>query len=158
VTLSSPDAERTNYDLDYLTARIRVALGGRVAEEVVYKSISAGAESDIQQLTGIARQMVGRWGMSPEIGPIAVIPSDGQGPLLPGVSEVSQSTQETLDREVRRIVDEAHRVVTTLLTEHRDKLESLTERLLEKETLDQDEAYEAAGVPLPAVGEEPATV
>ena len=58
---------------------------------------------------------------------------------------------------MRRIVDEAHGAVTQLLTEHRDKLESLTERLLEKETLDQDEAYEAAGVPLPAAaGEEPA--
>jgi cell division protease FtsH len=73
------------------------------------------------------------------------------------VSEVSQETQRTVDEEVRRIVDEAHRAVTQLLTEHRDKLDSLTERLLEKETLDQDEAYEAAGVPLPtrATGEEP---
>ena len=92
VTISSPDNERTNYDVEYLTGRIQVALGGRIAEELVYGSISAGAESDIQQLTGIARQMVGRWGMSPAIGPIAVIPSDAQGPLLPGVSEVSEST------------------------------------------------------------------
>ena len=113
VTISSPDAERTNYDVEYLTTRIKVALGGRVAEEVVYESISAGAESDIQQLTGIARQMVGRWGMSPAIGPIAVIPSDAQGPLLPGVSEVSQETQRDDRREVRRIVDEAHRAVTS---------------------------------------------
>ena len=156
VTISSPDAERTNYDVEYLTTRIKVALGGRVAEEVVYETISAGAESDIQQLTGIARQMVGRWGMSPAIGPIAVIPSDSQGPLLPGVSEVSQETQRTVDEEVRRIVNDAHREVTQLLTEQRDKLDSLTERLLEKETLDQNEAYEAAGVPLPEpAGEEP---
>src|SRR3954452_15637272 len=97
VTIASPDSERTNYDEEYLLTRIRVALGGRVAEEVVYNSISAGAESDIQQLTGIARQMVGRWGMSQKIGPIAVIPSDAQGPLLPGVSEVSQATQELID-------------------------------------------------------------
>src|SRR4029078_12149105 len=123
VTISSPDAERTNYDVDYLVGRIRVALGGRLAEKVVYDSISAGAESDIQQLTGIARQMVGRWGMSPAIGPIAVIPSHPQRPLLPGVSEVSQETQRTVDEEVRRIVDEAHRAVTALLTEHRDKLD-----------------------------------
>ena len=112
VTISSPDNERTNYDEEYLTTRIKVALGGRIAEEIVYGSISAGAESDIQQLTGIARQMVGRWGMSPEIGPIAVIPSDAQGPLLPGVSEVSEATQEMIDREVRRIVDEAYQAVT----------------------------------------------
>ena len=125
----------------------------------MYGSISAGAESDIQQLTGIARQMVGRWGMSPEIGPIAVIPSDAQGPLLPGVSEVSEATQELIDREVRRIVDEAYQAVTRLLTEHRDKLDSLTERLLELETLDMDEAYAAAGVPVPRarLAEEPSS-
>ncbi|HYZ80689.1 MAG TPA: ATP-dependent zinc metalloprotease FtsH, partial [Solirubrobacteraceae bacterium] len=98
VTISSPDSERTNYDVDYLTGRIKVALGGRVAEEVVYGSMSAGAESDIQQLTGIARQMVGRWGMSQAIGPVAVIPSEAQGPLLPGSSEVSEATQELIDK------------------------------------------------------------
>jgi cell division protease FtsH len=153
VTIASPDSERTNYDEEYLLTRIRVALGGRVAEEIVYGSISAGAESDIQQLTGIARQMVGRWGMSPKIGPIAVIPSDAQGPLLPGVSEVSQATQELIDDEVRRIVDEAHGEVSRLLSDHRDKLESLTERLMAKETLDMDEAYEAAGLSRPRPSE-----
>jgi cell division protease FtsH len=151
VTISSPDNERTNYDVDYLQGRIRVALGGRIAEEIVYDSISAGAESDIQQLTGIARQMVGRWGMSPAVGPIAVIPSDAQGPLLPGVSEVSETTQQLIDSEVRRIVEEQYQIVTRLLTEHRDKLDSLTERLLDEETLDMDDAYNAAGVPVPRV-------
>ena len=157
VTISSPNTERTNYDEEYLTARIKVMLGGRIAEEIVYGSISAGAESDIQQLTGIARQMVGRWGMSPEIGPIAVIPSDAQGPLLPGASEVSEATQELIDREVRRIVDDAYQGVSRLLTENRDKLDSLTERLMELETIDMDEAYAAAGVPVPrhAPAEEP---
>ncbi|HEX6026714.1 MAG TPA: ATP-dependent zinc metalloprotease FtsH [Solirubrobacter sp.] len=154
VTISSPDSERTNYDEEYLMTRIKVALGGRIAEEIVYGSISAGAESDIQQLTGIARQMVGRWGMSDKIGPIAVIPSEAQGPLLPGVSEVSEATQELIDREVRRIVEEAYGAVTNLLTENRDKLDSLTERLLELETLDMDEAYAAAGLPVPRRVEE----
>jgi cell division protease FtsH len=158
VTISSPDAERTNYDIDYLKGRIKVALGGRVAEEIVYGSISAGAESDIQQLTGIARQMVGRWGMSEAIGPIAVIPSDAQGPLLPGVSEVSEATQELIDKEVRKLVDEAYAEVTALLIEHRDKLDSLTERLLELETLDMADAYEAAGVPMPRREEEASAV
>jgi cell division protease FtsH len=147
VTLSAPDQERTNYDEDYLMTRIKVALGGRVAEEIVYDSISAGAESDIQQLTAIARQMVGRWGMSKAIGPVSVIPSDAQGPLLPGVSEVSESTQRLIDEEVRRIVEEGHAEVTRLLTEHRDRLDALTEALLAAETLDEDEAYAAAGVP-----------
>ena len=146
VTLSAPDEERTNLDEPYLRGRIRVALGGRGAEEVVYGTISAGAESDIQQLTAIARQMVGRWGMSKAVGPVAVLPSESQGPLLPGASEVSESTQELIDAEVRRIVDEAHTDVIRLLSDHREQLESLTAALLAAETLDEEDAYEAAGV------------
>jgi cell division protease FtsH len=146
VTLSAPDVEKSNYEEHYLIGRIQVALGGRVAEEIVYGTITAGAESDIQQLTMIARQMVGRWGMSKAIGPVAVIPSDGQGPLLPGASEVSETTQRLIDEEVRRIVDGAHAEVTRLLTANRDKLDSLTAALLQAETLDEDDAYRAAGV------------
>jgi cell division protease FtsH len=146
VTLAAPDEERTNLDEPYLRTRIRVALGGRGAEEVVYGTTSAGAESDIQQLTRIARQMVGRWGMSKAIGPVAVLPSEAQGPLLPGSAETSESTQRLIDDEVRRMVEEAHEDVLALLTEHREQLDRLTEALLERETLDEDEAYAAAGV------------
>ena len=146
VTISAPDEERTSLDEEYLLTRIKVALGGRVAEEIVYDSISAGAESDIQQLTMIARQMVGRWGMSREIGPIAVLPSEAQNPLLPGVSQVSETTQRVVDEEVRRIVEEAHGEVTRLLGENRERLDSLTAALLAAETLDEDAAYEAARV------------
>ena len=146
VTLSTPDLDRANYDEEYLLAQIAVALGGRVAEEVVYGSISTGAESDIQHLTRIARGMVGRWGMSDRVGPVAVAPQDGQGPLLPGVSGTSESTQRIVDEEVRRIVEESHAAVTRLLGEHRDQLESLTGALLEHETLDEADAYAAAGV------------
>ena len=86
VTFSAPESDRYNYREPEVYAKIKVALGGRAAEEVVYGETSTGAESDIQQLTEIARQMVGRWGMSDAIGPVAVIPRDGAGPLLPGVS------------------------------------------------------------------------
>jgi cell division protease FtsH len=147
VTISAPDVERSNYDEEHLITRIQVALGGRVAEELVYDSISAGAESDIQQLTAISRQMVGRWGMSRVIGPIAVLPSEAQNPLLPGAAVVSETTQRQVDEEVRRIVEEAHNAVSKLLSEHRDRLDSLTEALLAAETLDEDAAYEAARVP-----------
>jgi len=148
VTLSTPDSDRVSYSLQELQAKIRVALGGRVAEEIVYGTISTGAESDIQQLTQIARQMAGRWGMSPAIGPIAVIPEEGQGMFLPGVSETSQETQRVVDDEVHRIVEAAHQEVTQLLEEHRDQLEGLAQALLKAETLDAPEAYAAAGVPL----------
>jgi cell division protease FtsH len=146
VTFSAPDADRFNYSEQELLAKIKVALGGRSAEELVFGDLTTGAESDIQQLTQIARQMVGRWGMSETIGTVAVLPSDGQGPLLPGVSEVSEQTHQLVDEEVRRLVAAAHEEVVELLRENRDKLDSLAKALLEHETLDQPDAYAAAGI------------
>jgi cell division protease FtsH len=148
VTLATPDSDRVSYSREELDAKIRVALGGRGAEEVVYGTITTGAESDIQQLTQIARQMVGRWGMSNAVGPVAVLPSEGQGPFLPGASETSEHTQEVIDEETRRIIEDAHGEVTRLLGEHREQLENLAKALLEAETLDAPEAYAAAGVPM----------
>jgi cell division protease FtsH len=146
VTFSAPEADRYNYEERELLAKIDVALGGRAAEELVFGECSTGAESDIQQLTEIARHMVGRWGMAEAIGPIAVIPRDGYGPLLPGAAEVSPATQELIDREVRRIADTAHERVRELLESNREKLDGLASALLEHETLDEDAAYAAAGV------------
>jgi cell division protease FtsH len=156
VTFAAPESDRFNYREPEVEAKIKVALGGRAAEEVVYGETSTGAESDIQQLTELARQMVGRWGMSEAVGPIAVIARDGAGPFLPGASEVSPATQKLIDDEVRRIVDEAHAEVVDLLRKNRDKLDSLAKALLEHETLDEEDAYAAAGVPRPQTPE-PAT-
>jgi cell division protease FtsH len=155
VTFATPDADRFSYSEQELRAKIKVALGGRAAEEVVFGDITTGAESDIQQLTQIARQMVGRWGMSPKLGTVAVLPSDGQGPLFPGVSEVSPETQQLVDEEVRTLVAESHEEVISLLRENRDKLDALAAALLEHETLDQLDAYAAAGVD-PATAPQPA--
>ena len=84
--------------------------------------------------------------MSRAIGPIAVLPSEGQNMLLPGAAQTSEATQQLVDEEVRRIVDDAHAAVSKLLADHRDQLDSLTEALLAAETLDEDAAYEAARV------------
>jgi cell division protease FtsH len=146
VTFSAPETDRFNYEERELKARIRVALGGRTAEEIVFGEPTTGAESDILQLTEIVRQMVARWGMSPAIGPLAVVPADGRGPFYPGTAEVSERTQQLIDDEMRRIVEEAHAQVTQLLRENRSKLDALAEALLEHETLDEDDAYAAAGV------------
>jgi cell division protease FtsH len=156
VTFSAPDADRFNYLEPEVRAKIKVALGGRAAEETVFGEISTGAESDIEQLTALARQMVGRWGMSDALGPVSVIPRDGSGPFIPGSADASPETQRLLDQEVRRIVAEAHDEVVTLLKENRGRLDSLAEALLEHETLDEDDAYAAAGVaraPEATVGE-----
>jgi cell division protease FtsH len=148
VTFAAPDADRFNYSELELRAKIKVALGGRAAEEVVFGDLTTGAESDFQQLTQIARSMAGRWGMSPTIGPLTVIPQDGSGPLLPGAAQVSEETQRLIDEEVRRLVAAAHEEVLALLTENRSKLDSLAEALLAHETLDQADAYAAAGIEL----------
>ena len=148
VTLSTPDTDRVGYSREELNAKILVALGGLVAEELIYNTISTGPESDIQQLTMIARQMVGRWGMSEAIGPIAVLPSESAGYLLPGVAETSPATQKLIDDEVHRIVEEAHADATELLTAHRDQLDALAHALLAAETLDAPDAYAAASLPM----------
>ena len=88
VTLSTPDSDRYNYRREELMAKIKVALGGRAAEKVIFDEISTGAESDIQNLTQVARGMVGRWGMSDAIGPIAVTDGRQDGPLLPGATRL----------------------------------------------------------------------
>src|SRR5947209_3238749 len=129
VTFSAPDADRFNLDERHLLAQIKVALGGRCAEEIVFGDLTTGAESDIQQLTRIARYMVGRWGMSDAIGPIAVIPAEGGGMLFPGVSETSEATHRLVDEEVRRIVETAHRQVLSLLREKRPQLDDLVAAL-----------------------------
>jgi cell division protease FtsH len=148
VTLATPESDRYNYRRDELLAQIKVALGGRAAEKVVFDDLSTGAESDIQNLTRVARGMVGRWGMSDAVGPIAVTDGRQDGLLLPGTMPASEPTQELVDQEVRRIVDESERDVVNLLEEHREQLDALANALLERETLDQQDAYEVAGVPL----------
>ena len=151
ITFSTPDADRHNYSKEHLDARIRVALGGRAAEEIAFGDMTTGAEGDIVQVTQLARHMVGRWGMSAKVGLVAVI-SDGDQPM--GADGFSLRMRELVDEEVVRLIDEAHDDVLALLARERARLDALTQALLEHETLDEDAAYEAAGVtrpPQPAV-------
>ncbi|MFF0374041.1 ATP-dependent zinc metalloprotease FtsH [Actinoplanes missouriensis] len=141
VTLSTPDTDRYGYDEDYLRGRIIGALGGMAAEEVIFGLVTTGAESDLEVATGLARNMVGRWGMSAKVGPLSVLPSEGD----PRAIGVSEQLLDTVDEEIRRIVEECYVSAVRLLRDHHDQLESLTERLLERETLDETEAYAAAG-------------
>ena len=147
VTFQSPESDQYAYSEEYLRGRIVGALGGKAAEEVVYGTTSTGAESDLDQVSRIARQMVGRWGMSPKIGPIAVLPAEGtEQPFLGDSNGPSQATRELVDAEARRIVDECYARALEVLRDNRDRLERLADALLRHETLDADAAYEAAGV------------
>jgi cell division protease FtsH len=152
VTVSAPESDRFNYDKQALLAHIMVATGGRAAEEVIYGDETTGAESDIRQATSLARNMVGRFGMSDEIGFLAVLPQDGNGSYA-GYSEVSEHTRQRIDEEMKRVVGEAHDEAVQLLSENRERLEALGDALFRAETLEGPEAYAAAGVKVPAEAE-----
>jgi cell division protease FtsH len=149
VTLQSPEADRYSYPETYLRGRITGALGGRAAEELVYGEVTTGAESDLDQVSRIARQMVGRWGMSDRIGPLTVLPADGQEQPFAGLDGrgPSPATAELVDTEARKIVEECYAEAVQTLQSHRDQLDRLAHTLLERESLNEDEAYAAAGVP-----------
>ncbi len=141
VTLSTPDSDKYGYDKEYLRGRIIGALGGMAAEQEVYGVITTGADSDLQQATSIARQMFGRWGMSDTIGPIQVYPQEGD----PRQAGASEALLEKVDDEVRAYLAECYSEARRLLREHRAQHQALVDALLDKETLDEEEAYVIAG-------------
>jgi len=151
VTYQRPDSDRYNYPEAYLRARIIGMLGGRAAEEIVYGTKTTGAESDIEQATGIARRMVTRWGMSDRIGLVQLAPREnpylgGSGGYT-GEKPFSEATGEAIDAEVRKIIDESHEEAKRLLTEHRKQLDALAEALVARETLNEQEILEVTGLP-----------
>ena len=146
VTLSTPDADRYGYDEDYLRGRIIGALGGMAAENAIYGVVTTGAESDLRQATAIARQMVGKWGMSEKVGPMTVLIDDAD-PRTIGISDV---TLRTVDEEVRRIIAECQEQAVRMLEDHRDQLCAIAEELMVKETLNEEEVYAVAGIERPA--------
>jgi cell division protease FtsH len=149
VTLQSPESDRYSYSEEYLRGRIVGALGGRAAEEVVFGSVTTGAESDLDQVSQIARQMVGRWGMSERVGPLTVLPPEGREQPFAGLdgSGPSPATRDLVDSEARKIVEGCYAQAVETLRSHRDQLDRLAHTVLDRESLDADEAYAAAGVP-----------
>ena len=145
VTVQTPQVDRYGYSVTYLRGRIVGALGGRAAEDIVYGDVSTGAESDLEQATQLARQMVGRWGMSPAVGPVSVLPRPGQESPFGG-DGVAPATRELVDTEVRRLIDDCYARAVDTLRGNRERLDRLAHTLLDRETLDEDEAYAAAGI------------
>jgi cell division protease FtsH len=158
VTLSVPDADRYNYGEPYLRARIVNALGGRAAEQVVYDSVTTGAENDLKQVTDVARAMVTRWGMSQEVGLLALSGSeDGnfleQGPLGNTTRPYSEETAQAIDQATKRIVDESYTKALELLRDNRSRLDALAHALLREESLDEAQIHEVTGLPEPEATE-----
>jgi cell division protease FtsH len=151
VTFQSPDADRYSYSASYLRGRIAGALAGRAAEELIYDDVTTGAENDLEQATGIAKQMVGRWGMSEAVGMLSVLADPRrEQPLSLGGDGTSPATRELVETEARRILDQGYDQALQTLRANRQRLDALVEALLVSETLDAADAYRAAGVPFPA--------
>ena len=149
-TLQRPTEDRYLLSKKELEDRIAVLLAGRAAEEVVFEEVSTGAQNDLQRATDMARSMVTEYGMSERFGPHAM----GGTPrslFLGGGNgashlDISEATQREVDEEVEKILDGASARAREILTERRDDLEALTERLLEQETIGGDELRTALGV------------
>jgi cell division protease FtsH len=148
-TTQTPVDDRFNYGEDYLRGRITGALGGRAAEQLIYGVVSTGAEADLRTVTGIAREMVVRWGMSPRVGALNYADDGSQAMAFGGQRPYSEATAQLVDSEVRRISDECLASAMELLRDNRDKLDALARALLEHDTLYADEILRVAGVRQP---------
>jgi cell division protease FtsH len=149
-TFSLPEKDRYLYTRRYCRAQLCVALGGRLAEEVAGQDISSGAASDIAQATELAKKMVLDWGMSDELGFVRYSGEERRN-LLPdfGGKEYSEKTAETIDREIRKIIDEAYASTRQLLAGQRDALDRVAKALQNYETLSGDEVKQLVeGKPL----------
>jgi cell division protease FtsH len=139
VTHFLPIDERHSYTRDYCVGVLTRMLGGRAAEEVIFGQITTGAGNDIEQATGLARKMVCEWGMSEDLGPLKYGKKEEMiflGKEIAHEKDYSEATQQRIDREVRRLVEEAHEHALLLLRENQDSLHRMAKNLLEREILD----------------------
>ncbi|MGA7748840.1 MAG: ATP-dependent zinc metalloprotease FtsH [Gallionella sp.] len=151
VTWSLPELDRFSLYRDQMLANISMLFGGRVAEEIFVGNISTGASNDFERATQIARDMVTRYGMSEALGPMVYGENEGEvflGRSVTTHKNISETTMQKVDAEIRRILDQQYAVATKILTEGRDKVEAMTAALLEWETIDADQIADImAGIP-----------
>jgi cell division protease FtsH len=157
ITASIPEEDRHSYSRDYLTGRLVMLFGGRVAEEMTFgpEKVTTGAGNDIERATAMARRMVTQFGMSDAVGPMAVGDSEQEvflGRDLGQRRQVSEQTAQLVDSELKRLLDESYEMARKILEENRDLLERIANALLERETLDREHVdLLAAGKELPPV-------
>jgi len=142
VTWSLPEKDRFSLYKDQMLAEICMLFGGRVAEEIFIGNISTGASNDFERATSIARDMVTRYGMSEALGPMVY--GDNEGEVFLGRSitthkNLSDVTMQKVDKEIRQILDDQYALAKKILTESRDKVEVMTDALMEWETIDADQ-------------------
>ncbi len=142
VTWQLPERDRISLYKDQMLTEIAVLFGGRIAEDLFVKNISTGASNDFERATKIARDMVTRYGMSDVLGPMVYADNEGEvflGRSVTQTRNMSETTMQTVDKEIRRIIDEQYAVSTKILTDYAPQVEAMTAALMEYETIDADQ-------------------
>jgi cell division protease FtsH len=148
VTMQLPEQDRYAYDREYLLNRIAVLFGGRIAEELFMNQMTTGASNDFERATQMARDMVTRYGMSDALGPMVYAENEGEvflGRSITKTTNISEETMRKVDAEIRRIIDEQYGLARRLLEQNRDKVEAMTQALLDLETIDADQIDDIMG-------------
>jgi len=142
VTMQLPEQDRYSMDRNHMLNMISVLFGGRIAEELFMNQMTTGASNDFERATEIARNMVTRYGMSDELGPMVYGENEGEiflGRSVTTQKNVSEATMQKVDQEIRKIIDQQYAVARKLLEDNRDKVEAMAKALLEMETIDADQ-------------------
>ncbi|HEX7811089.1 MAG TPA: ATP-dependent zinc metalloprotease FtsH [Burkholderiales bacterium] len=142
VTMQLPQEDRYSMDREQILQNISVLFGGRIAEEVFMKQMTTGASNDFERATEMARRMVTQWGMSDQLGPMVYGENEGEvflGRSITTHKNVSEATMQSVDREIRRIIDEQYSLARKLIEDNREKVEAMAKALLEWETIDADQ-------------------
>lgn len=142
VTMQLPETDRYSMDKSRLLSTIAVLFGGRIAEEIFMDQMTTGASNDFERATAIARDIVTRYGMTDELGPMVYAENEGEvflGRSVTKTTHMSEATMQKVDSEIRRIIDEQYSVARKILEDNRDKVEVMTAALLEWETIDADQ-------------------
>ena len=148
VTMQLPTEDRYSMDRNHMLNMISVLFGGRIAEELFMNQMTTGASNDFERATEIARNMVTRYGMSDELGPMVYGENEGEvflGRSVTTQKNVSEATMQKVDQEIRKIIDQQYAVARKLLEDNRDKVEAMAKALLEMETIDADQIADIMG-------------
>ncbi len=142
VTMSLPAADRYSYDKEFMLSQISMLFGGRIAEEVFMNQMTTGASNDFERATALARDMVTRYGMTEALGPMVYAENEGEvflGRSITKTNNVSETTMQKVDAEVRRIIDQQYDVARKLIEDNKEKMHAMAKALIEWETIDSDQ-------------------
>jgi cell division protease FtsH len=145
VTMQLPEGDRYSMDKNRMLDTISVLFGGRIAEEVFMNQMTTGASNDFERATAIARDMVTRYGMTDELGPVVYAENEGEvflGRSITKTTHMSEETMQKVDKQIRKIIDEQYALARKLIEDNKDKMHAMAKALLEWETIDAEQIDE----------------